>query len=314
MLPAPSAHVESAPTAPWSEPIDVVYTWVDGDDPVHRALSAAHAGRPADLNPERTRDVYDLLRYSLRSVERFAPWIRTVHVVTCRPQVPAWLDTSRPDVRVVHHDEICDEPDVLPTFSCHVIESFLHRVPGVSEHFLYLNDDYLFGRPVTPADFIAPDGTILVYGTVVGERIPFVRDDRKNDLVSRLQHEPLLVHRPSWEAMLERWRDEVAATRRRRFRTKRDVMMHGLYRHYLLTRRRHRARAVPVFRYWGSYRFHKITNDLRRQRAGLDWIRARRPKFYCLNDDQGPHPAPEVVRLVQAFLEEYYPGPSRYER
>jgi hypothetical protein len=296
------------------QPIDLVYTWVDGADPEHRRLAEGHATRPSDLNPERTRDVHALLRYSLRSVEAYAPWVRTVYVVTCRPQAPAWLDRACPRVRVVHHDEIFDDARYLPTFNCHAIESYLHRIPGLSERFLYLNDDYLFGRPVSPDDFVAGDGTILVYGTLVGERLPFVRDDRKNDLVSRFQHIPPLIDRRYYEEMLERWRDEVHRTRARRFRTRRDVMMHGLYRHHLLTRRRRDARAVPVFRYWRDYRFQKLTNDHARVRRGLEAIRARRPKFYCLNDDQGPAPAAEVVALVRGFLDAYYPARSGFER
>jgi hypothetical protein len=186
-------------------------------------------------------------------------------------------------------------------------------VPGLSDRFLYLNDDYLFGSAVTPEDFVAPDGTILVYGTLVGERLPFIRDDRKNDLVSRLQHAPLLIDVAAYEAMLQAWKDDVHATRSARFRTRRDVMMHGLYRYYLLTRWP-RARAVPWLSYRRHYQFHKLTNDLARQRRGLDRLRARRPKFYCLNDDQGPHPDPGVVRLVLDYLEEAYPEKSRFER
>jgi hypothetical protein len=299
---------------PAPPPIDLVYTWVDGDDPAHRALSARYAGRAADLNPERTRDPYALMRYSLRSVERHAPWVRTVYVVTCRPQVPAWLAVEHPAVRVVHHDEIFDDPAYLPTFNCHAIESYVHRIPGLSDRFLYLNDDFLFGRAVTPGDFVTPDGTILVYGTLVGERLPFVRDDRKNDLVSRLQHTPLLLDVALYDEMLRLCKDEVHATRSRRFRTRRDVTMHGLWRHHLLTRHRTRARAVPVYRYWRDYRFHKLTNDLARQRRGFARLRARPPKFYCLNDDQGPRPDPAVVRLVREFLDETYPRPSVWER
>src|SRR6185503_12654482 len=102
---------------------------------------------------------------------------------------------------------------------------------------------------------------------------------RRNDLVSRFQHAPVFVYQPYYAAMLQAWRDEVARTRSRRFRTRQDVMMHGLYRHHLLTRERRHARAVPVFRYWRDYAFHKLTNDRARQQRALDRLRARRPKF-----------------------------------
>ena len=86
--------------------VDLVYAWVDGDDPELQADMRRYASGSGDLNPERTRDLYDLLRYSLRSVAMFAGWIRNIHIITRRPQVPAWLDLSNPRVHVVHHDEL----------------------------------------------------------------------------------------------------------------------------------------------------------------------------------------------------------------
>jgi hypothetical protein len=302
--------VES-PSAP---PIDLVYTWVNGDDPDYQRLCQAYAGAPLDLNPERTRDVYTLLRYSLRSVERFAPWIRHIYLVTCRPQAPEWLNPDHPGASVVHHDEIFDDPRYLPTFSCHGIESYIHRIPGLSDYFLYMNDDFLLGRDITLRDFLTEDGTLLIYGTLFGERIPFLYDNWMNDPVSFLQHTPLLVYKPYYEEMLRLWADEVHKTRSRRFRTRQDVTMHGLYRYYALKYQSDRTRAVPAYRYLKHYVFHKITNDRRRQEKALARINARRPKFYCMNDDQRDQPNPEVVRLVKTFLDNYYPHKSAYER
>ncbi len=75
----------------------------------------------------------------------FAGWIRNVHIITRRPQVPKWLDVDNPRVNVVHHDELEGGGPYLPPFNSTVIESFVHAVPGVSDHFLFLNDDFLFG-------------------------------------------------------------------------------------------------------------------------------------------------------------------------
>ena len=86
--------------------VDLVYTWVDGDDAQFQADIRQYASGSKQLNPERMRDPYDLLRYSLRSTAMFAPWIRKVHIVTRRPQVPKWLDLDNPRVNVVHHDEL----------------------------------------------------------------------------------------------------------------------------------------------------------------------------------------------------------------
>lgn len=144
------------------EPIDVVYTWVDGGDPEWQARKAEALSRmqPGGLNEfsandERYRS-HDELRYSLRSLDYFAPWINHVYLVTAE-QIPEWLATSNPRITVVDHQEIF--PDgALPTFNSHAIEARLHHIPGLSEHFLYLNDDVFFGRQVQPELFFEGSG------------------------------------------------------------------------------------------------------------------------------------------------------------
>lgn len=136
--------------------IDLVYLWVDGNDPVW--LTKKNEFLPADrqVDPQVAGECRyvenDELRYSLRSVEKYAPWIRRVYIVT-DDQTPAWLDTSNPRVRVVSHREIMPA-EILPVFSSTVIEWFLPYIPDLAEHFLYANDDMFFSRPVDPGFFL----------------------------------------------------------------------------------------------------------------------------------------------------------------
>lgn len=95
----------------------------------------------------------DELRYSVRSLFKYAPWIRYVHFVT-NGQVPAWLDTEHPRVRVVSHSDIFLNQSHLPVFSSPAIEVHLHRIPGISNRFIYLNDDVFFGSDTWPDDFV----------------------------------------------------------------------------------------------------------------------------------------------------------------
>jgi hypothetical protein len=70
-----------------------------------------------------------------------APWVRTIYIVTAS-QVPIWLNTSHSRVRIVDHKDLFPEPATqLPTFNSLAIESVLHRIPGLSEYFLYFNND-----------------------------------------------------------------------------------------------------------------------------------------------------------------------------
>ena len=140
--------------------IDLVYLWVDGNDPVW--LTKKNEFLPADrqVDPQVAGECRyvenDELRYSLRSVEKFAPWIRRVYIVT-DDQTPAWLDTSNPRIRVVSHREIMPA-EILPVFNSCTIELFLPRIPGLAEHFLYANDDMFFSRPVDPGFFFDAAG------------------------------------------------------------------------------------------------------------------------------------------------------------
>ena len=85
-------------------------------------------------------------------MERFAPWVRNIYVVT-NGQIPYWLDLSHPRLKVITHEMIFSNRTHLPTFSSPAIETHLHRIPGLSKKFLYLNDDVLFGSEVFPDDF-----------------------------------------------------------------------------------------------------------------------------------------------------------------
>ncbi|RSS50677.1 stealth family protein, partial [Streptomyces sp. WAC06614] len=140
-------------------PVDVVYTWVDGSDPAwqERRRGFGQGGYHAEAaNPARWIS-RDELRYSLRSLAQNAPWVRHVFLVTDR-QRPAWLEEGHPRLTVVDHTEIFDDPDALPTFNSHAIESRLHHIEGLAEHFLYFNDDMFLGNPVTPQDFFLSNG------------------------------------------------------------------------------------------------------------------------------------------------------------
>lgn len=301
------------PLMPASKPIDIVYTWVDGSRPDYRALLEHFSRRPRDLNPERFRDPYDLLRYSLRSVEANAPWVRNLYLFTCRPQFPAWLKRDHPRVRVIHHDEVGADPAALPTFNSNVIESFLHLLPGISDQFLYLNDDYLFGAPVTRADFFTPDGRLKVFGTLVGQPIRSRVYEYQFFSFGLVEHGPILIDRAEWAAMQIPAKEDLTRLYTHRFRQPDDLRTERLYRWHLLTHCRPRAVAVPFWRYLPDAAFVKITRDLPRFERDAARLRRSPPKFICLNDDQGTEPNPAVITATRALLASLYPKPSPFE-
>ena len=139
--------------------VDIVYTWVDGNDLAWQESHAAFTGiKPvgADVDCKGRYADNDELKFSLRSVEKYAPWIRRVFIIT-DSQVPSWLDTTNPRVRIVDHKEILP-PEAIPCFNAQVIEHYLHNIPGLAEHFIYSNDDMFFNREVRPETFYNSDG------------------------------------------------------------------------------------------------------------------------------------------------------------
>lgn len=116
--------------------VDVVITYVDGLDPEWQRSYAAATGKP--VNVKRYRD-WGTLKYLLRGMERHMEFIGNVFlVVASESQVPSWV--SRADLKIVLHSDIIPEK-YLPVFNSTAIEMFLHRIPGLSERFVYFNDD-----------------------------------------------------------------------------------------------------------------------------------------------------------------------------
>ncbi|MDP6708566.1 MAG: stealth conserved region 3 domain-containing protein [Alphaproteobacteria bacterium] len=312
-------------------PIDVVYTWVDDGFPGYLELRNRYAETPHDLNPNRTRDNLELLRFSLRSLVRHASWVRRVYLVTCRPQVPGWLDPSAAGLTVVHHDQIMDAA-LLPTFNSFAILSHLHRIEGLSERFLYFEDDMLLGNRVDPSDFVDAEGLIKVYPRAEWTAAPSERDSattspwnaalaHSNHLLDAafgparrrtVNHVPLLVDKAAWRAMQARWTEDLAHTAASRFRAKYNVAPEFLYLYYLLGAGQ--ARLQSFRRTYTTCFYHGLENSRLFALYGRAMIRLLRPKLIALNDNFDATPNPAVVAAMRRFLEARYPEKSPFER
>ena len=306
-------------------PIDVVYTWVDGADPAwlearDRRLVDAEQPQPPEAAGDARFRARDELRYSMRSVHLFAPWVRTIHLVT-DGQRPDWL-ADDPRVRVVDHREILPG-DVLPTFNSHAIETGLHRIPGLAEHFVYLNDDMLLGRPLPPTAFFTPAGLPFVFPDIwpIGieerpQRPDLMAGANNRLLLERdfgvtitltLAHAPY-PHRGSLLSELaERYPDQLRRTAATPFRSASDVSpLSSLAQHLGLVTGRavvgaHESRLVNL-----------ASARLPRQFRGL---RERDQDSFCLGDHHDyALPEDQVAARLGDFLDAYYPVAAPWER
>jgi hypothetical protein len=311
-------------------PIDAVYTWVDGDDPdwLRRKNAALAALGHREINTIATNQSRfisrDELRYSLRSVAAFAPWIRHIYLVT-DDQIPPWLDAGAPGLTVVSHRELFDGTGVLPTFNSHAIESRLHRIPGLAEHFIYLNDDMFFGRPVLPTAFFHANGIAKFFlSTAQLEAGPAGLHDApvtaagKNNrrrieerfgrgITQKMQHVPYALRRSVLEEIEESLPDEVRQTACHQFRHPDDLAIPSSLEHYwaYLTQR-----AVPgTIKYTYADLAHPSTPV---QLAFL--LSKRHCDVFCLNDTDSAEVAlAEQAAMMADFLPHYFPFRSPYE-
>jgi len=139
----------------WVKNISIVYTWVDGSDINFQNLKAKYNGGVYNVS-SRDRSA-DELKYSIRSVEKYMPWHQgMIYIVTCH-QIPEWLNIHNSRIKVIDHKIILSK-GIYPTFNSNTIELFLDRIPGVTEKFIYLNDDYFLNHYIHPSFLFSNDG------------------------------------------------------------------------------------------------------------------------------------------------------------
>ena len=149
--------------------VDAVITWVDGADPAlkrkrdHYLSNAETSLHDNGINPHRWV-CSDELNFCLRSIANNAPWVRRIWIVTDNqiPDITVLLPDFSAKISIVDHREIfAGYESALPTFNSLAIETMLWRIPELSEHFLYFNDDVFLTAPVEIADFFAANGPVL---------------------------------------------------------------------------------------------------------------------------------------------------------
>ncbi|AZM46331.1 sugar phosphotransferase [Streptomyces sp. WAC 06738] len=307
-------------------PIDAVYTWVDGDDPAWRRRRAEAGGVP--YHAEAANDARylnrDELRYSLRSLHLYAPWIRHVYLVT-DDQAPDWLDTAHPRLTVVDHRDVFTDPGVLPTFNSHAIESQLHHIDGLAEHFLYFNDDVFLGAPLLPDRFFLPSGitryfpsrALLPSGPPDAGDVPVSVAGKNNRallqqrfgtyITQKMKHTPHALRRSILAEIEERFPERHRQTAASRFRSATDLSIPSAFHHYYAA---FTGRAVP-----GQipYDYFDLAHpDLAARLRRL--LRRRDRNVFCLNDTlSGAGDLDRQVELIRPFLEAYFPDPSPFE-
>lgn len=141
--------------------IDIVFTWVDGQDPDWLTKKKNHESNLGKGNSENYSSAryeqIDELKYAMRSIAAYFKDFRKIFIVTDK-QIPWWLDASHPKVQIVDHSDIFPDFSMLPVFNSHAIEANLHRIKGLSKKFVYMNDDIFVWKPINKSKFYTANG------------------------------------------------------------------------------------------------------------------------------------------------------------
>lgn len=308
--------------------IDLVYLWVDGNDPDWLSRKRAFTGEydnKDDNNCSARFEQNDELKYSLRSVEKYMPWIRNIFIVTDN-QTPSWLDTTNPKVKIIDHKDILPE-ESLPCFNATVIECFLYKIPGLSEHFIYANDDMFAGDMLTQDFFFAEDGLPMImlshdpfegiimrlkklfnlhissYRQMIDKAARLVRD-KFGKYYSDVPHHNFDAYLKSdYRKVVEDvFEKEISANISSHLRNPNDVQRVIVYYYALAVKRGH----MKYVERNESCRIRVHKPDF------MGYIERYRPKLFCLNDSE--HATESDRKRIRPFLEGLFPDKSKFEK
>lgn len=128
--------------------IDFVVTWLDSSDKEWQRQFAYYKEQCTGRTEAARFRNMDIFRYWFRAVEKYAPWVNKVFLVT-NGTFPQWINDKHPKLVLVKHSDYIPK-EFLPTFNSRTIELFMHRIKGLSEQFVYFNDDMFLNAPVLP--------------------------------------------------------------------------------------------------------------------------------------------------------------------
>jgi len=309
--------------------IDLVYFWVDGSDPLWLAKKLAYTSAFDEKTQTNCKARYignDELKYSLRSVDKYAPWIHKIFIVTDN-QIPEWLNVFHPKIKIIDHREILPS-EILPCFNSTVLEYFLYCIPDLSEHFLYANDDMFFNAHLSPDFFFTKKGHPIVrlkkknlvkfryrfkkvfgfgiktghYRNMVFEAALLI-EKKWGKFYSGIPHHNIDAYAKSdyQHAVQEIFKEQVKVSQLNRIRMDGDLHR-SAFAFYML--------AIGH----GNLRYVKLKESLLIRANNPNFMRyflRYRPLLFCLNDFQDVTDKDRT--RIKPFLEKLFPEKSQFE-
>ena len=189
-----------------SSQIDFVVPWLDSSDPVWQEQFSYYSQKEKGrMEAARFRNM-DIFQFWFRAVEKYAPWVRKVFLIT-NGKFPDWINKEHPKLVLVKHTDYIPE-DILPVFNASAIELQIHRIEGLSEHFVYFNDDFFLNAPVMP-DYYFKKGLPCDYNRETYNLVPIYDSEDKFEIAMCVYSDLGIVN-----ANFNRWKTVCQSPRR----------------------------------------------------------------------------------------------------
>ena len=314
--------------------IDAVITWVDGNDPAHRAKRRKYADPGMLVSDDVAGDTRFVevgeVAWCVASINRFAPWINKIYIVTDAqdPKLGPFMERNFPDgyipMEIIDHQTIYrGYEEYIPTFNASSIESMTWRIPGLSDCFIEFNDDLMLNQPLSVSDFYTEDGYPVCYAGKAN--VPFTMFTRLFKIKSggrkkvtfkgvqcnaarlggarwsflKTNHTPKALRRDFYERYYDEHPEDLIRNIRCRFRAP-DMYISSLLQYTVLAKQ-HKCTVRPVK---GNLFYMQPNGRSGYVQKKLDLLTSRNFKFICFNsiDKATPDELNLVKQLVQSKL------------
>lgn len=314
--------------------LDLVYLWCDDADTEWSDLRKKYLPKEK-LDKQvvcKGRFVQnDELKYSLRSVAKYMPWVRNIYIVSdCK--MPQWLNVNHPKIKIIKERSLLGK--YAPVFNSNAIETFLADIDGLSENFIYMNDDNLLAAPVKPADLIDKNGKVICRMTYSkkSDRLSVYCDmiynmqkvsEQKFDYKCEYfpHHNLDVYNKTAFKQCNEMCSELVEQTRNNRFRTAQD-WQRVLISYYMLATGIGTLKVLNAYEVsWLQWLKHNLFDFGKKDSVVLPLhaktkkyykkLNRHKPKFLCVEDNE--FSTDDDRARGKAFLQTLFPDKSEFE-
>ena len=303
-------------------PVDLVYLWVDANDPIwkqkqerfkkkfNETAGEVYNNLPYDSVTNTHFEQMDELYFSILSVRKYMNWVRNIYIVVDE-QKPKWFDALKeiiPKIQLIDIRQIMD-PQFIPCYNSIAIETNLYKIPGLSEYFIYSNDDMFVGDTIHKNDLISLDGKVTIiphpekfsrkYKNMSAHKYHIMNMRNMLDIEfgekerQRIQHIPLMLRKSVYQEIVEKFPEEIIKNHTP-FRDKINFHIHYFVQWYMLETNRG---------YWKSLSNVVIHSTKTEEEMGKYFqnIRKRKYKWICMNNMENK----KKNEMIRDFLEQW---------